>query len=107
MDVEPSVGAALSRDLSSRSNWDADAEIDRFIQRRSVALKRENQQRREQEAWEESTRIHDEKHRQQVRAEWHLFHLDQAERHRRTLQQLIEHHESRAQQLSNQPKGAA
>jgi hypothetical protein len=34
-------GAALSRDLSSGSRWDPDSEIDRFIERRSIELKRE------------------------------------------------------------------
>jgi hypothetical protein len=96
--LEPPVGAALSRDIS-RSNWDADAEIDRFIERRSRTLRRENQERREEEAFLEQTRVANEKRLQQARYEWHWHHTTQAERLRNTLEQLIEHHEQRAEEL--------
>jgi hypothetical protein len=34
-----------------------------------------------------------------ARLEWHAFHCGQAERHRATLQALIEHHEMQAAKL--------
>jgi hypothetical protein len=106
VDVEK-PGQALSRDLSSGSRWDGDAEVDRFIQRRSIELRRENQERREQEAWAESTRKANALRESELREQWCEYHQDQAERHKAVLVSLIEHHEQRAQQLSNQPKGAA
>ena len=39
-------------------------------------------------------RAYEEKRRQAARLEWHLYHTAQAERLRRTLEALIEHHEA-------------
>jgi hypothetical protein len=104
--LEPPVGAALSRDIS-RSNWDADAEIDRFIERRSRTLERENRERAEEAAFLEQTRKASEKRHQQIRHEWHWHHTTQAERLRNTLEQLIEHHESKASELMGSGGDAA
>lgn len=57
-------------------------------------------ERAEEEAWKESVRRYDEKRRVQARYEWHLYHTSQAERHRRTLETLIAHHETRAAGLA-------
>jgi hypothetical protein len=97
VDVEK-PGQALSRDIS-RSNWDADAEIDRFIERRSRTLKRENQQQAEEAAWAESTRKANAAREAELREQWSSFHLDQAARHRATLEALAVHHEERAEEL--------
>jgi hypothetical protein len=97
--LEPSIGAALNRDLSSRSEDAAQREIDRFIEHRSMKLRAENQERREEEAWIESARQAEEKHRQQIRREWCQHHMTQAERLRRTLEELISDHDRRAEEL--------
>jgi hypothetical protein len=107
MDVEKPVGAALNRDLSSGSNWDADAELDRFIERRSKTLERENRERAEQAAWAESTRKANAAREAELKEEWSSWHRDQAARHRAVLEDLASHHEQRAQQLSNEPEDAA
>ena len=107
MDVEKPVGAALSRDIS-RSRWDADAEIDRFIERRSKTLERENRERAEEAAWEESTRKANAAREAELREQWCSYHLDQAARHRATLAALASQHEQRAEELMQpEPKGAA
>jgi hypothetical protein len=49
----------------------------------------------------ESAEAYNDKRRQMARLEWHAFHCGQAERHRRTLQELISYHETRAQALMN------
>jgi len=108
------VGKAISRDISSserfaraRSDEAAEAEIDRFISKRSKMLEIENQERREEAAWAESTRVHNEKRRQQARVEWHLHHTTQAEGLRNTLEDLIAHHEERAEELAELGGGDA
>ena len=72
-----------------------EAELDAFIERRS----RQKDPDEEHELWRESTRAYEEKRRQMARLEWHAFHCGQAERHRRTLEELISYHEMRAQRL--------
>ena len=47
----------------------------------------------------ESVRAYEEKRRQMARVEWHLHHTAQAERLRRTLEELASHHESEAARL--------
>ena len=66
-----------------------------MIERRS----RKKDPDEEHELWRESTRAYEEKRRQMARLEWHAFHCGQAERHRRTLEELISYHEMRAQRL--------
>jgi hypothetical protein len=70
-------------------------ELDQMIERRS----RQKDPDEESEFWRESVRAYEEKRRQMTRLEWHAFHCGQAERHRRTLQELISYHETRAQRL--------
>jgi hypothetical protein len=107
VDVEQPVGAPLGRDIArgARSDGAAEREINRFIEHRSMKLRLENQERAEEAAFAESTRRANERHREQIRAEWHLHHQDQAERLRNTLEQLIEHHEERAQELAELGSG--
>ena len=72
-----------------------EAELDRLIERRS----RQKDSDEESELWKESVRAYEEKRRQVARLEWRAFHCGQAERHRATLQALIEHHEEQAAKL--------
>jgi len=51
------------------------------------------------ELWAGSVSRYNEKRRQAARIEWHGWHLDQAARHRRTLEALITYHEARAASL--------
>jgi hypothetical protein len=84
-----------------------DAELDRLISKRASQDLRPDPDERE-EIWKASVRAYEEKRRQVARLEWHAFHCGQAERHRATLQALIEHHEDQAAKLRDvQPKGAA
>ncbi len=72
-------------------------ELDRLIEKR--ALKASAEQRTIEELFAESTRIHQEQTRRENRARWYAFHVDQAERIRRTMTALIAEHEARASQL--------
>jgi hypothetical protein len=72
-----------------------EAELDRLIERRS----RQKDPDEESELWKESVRAYEEKRRQVARLEWRAFHCGQAERHRATLQALIEQHEEPAAKL--------
>ena len=91
-DIQP-VGAGLSRDISKGEAVEAD--LNRLIERRS----RQKDPDEESRLWQESVKRYEEKRRQMARLEWHAFHCGQAERHRATLQALIEHHESEAARL--------
>jgi hypothetical protein len=97
---------ALNRNLGSPTapGEAVEAELDRLISRRS----RQKDPDEESELWRESVRACEEKRRQMARREWHAFHCGQAERHRATLQALIEHHEEQAAKLMDvHQEGAA
>jgi hypothetical protein len=81
----------------------AEAELDRFIEKRSTRQKDPEEQ---SELWQESVEAYEEKRRQMARLEWHAFHCGQAERHRATLHVLIEHHEEQVEKYREQPEGA-
>ena len=84
-----------------------DAELDRLISKRASQDRRKDPDE-ENERWRESVRAYEEKRRQMARAEWHLYHTAQAERMRRTLEELASRHEQEAAKLIDvQPKGAA
>jgi hypothetical protein len=72
-------------------------QLDAMIQRR--ARKGDGDPDEREEIWKVSVRAYEEKRRQMARLEWHVFHCGQAERHRATLQALIEHHEMQAAKL--------
>jgi hypothetical protein len=79
-------------------------DLDNLITRRSKQKDPEG----EHDLWKQSVRAYEEQRRQMARLEWHAFHCGQAERHRATLQALIEHHEQQAAKLMDiEPKGAA
>jgi len=91
------IGAALNRNLGSPTapGEGVEAELNRLIERRS----RQNDPEEESELWKANVRAYEEKRRQMARLEWHAFHCGQVERHRATLQALIEHHEGEAARL--------
>jgi hypothetical protein len=70
-------------------------ELDQMIERRS----RQKDPDEESELWRESVRAYNKKRRQRARLEWHAFHCGQAERHRRTREELTNYHEMQAQSL--------
>ena len=73
-----------------------EAELNRLIEKRST---REMDPDEREEIWQASVRAYNERRRQEIRAAWAAFHQDQAERHRRTLDNLIAHHEGEAARL--------
>jgi hypothetical protein len=70
-----------------------EAELNRLIAKRSS---RETDSDEREESWQASVRAYNERRQQEIRAAWAPFHQDQAERHRRTLDILIAHHEGEA-----------
>jgi hypothetical protein len=103
VDVAQPVGKALNRDISRSEQVETD--LDNLIDRRDKMRRTLEGERREEEAWRESTRIFNEKRRLQARHEWHLHHTSQAERLRNTLEALIEHHQEKAEELAKAPLG--
>jgi hypothetical protein len=81
-----------------------EAELDRFIRTRHDQRVGDEGARPAEEAWMESERRYEEKRRRENRAAWYGWHLDQAERHRRTLEDLITHHETQAKRLCEEAK---
>jgi hypothetical protein len=84
-----------------------DAELDRLISKRASQDRRPDLDERE-EAWKASVRRYNARRREEMRADWHGWHLEQAERHRRTLENLVLYHEQAAAKLMDvQQEGAA
>jgi hypothetical protein len=77
-------------------------ELDAMIARRS----RQKDPEEESELWQESVRRYNARRREEMRVAWGEYHRDQAERHRRTLQDLIAQHETQAERYRNTPEGA-
>jgi hypothetical protein len=82
-------------------------ELNRMIVKRPRKGEADTDER--EDLWMESVRRYQERESRERRAEWYGWHCDQAERHRRTLAALIEHHEGEAQKLleSEATKGQA
>ena len=74
----------------------AESELDAFIERRS---RKDPDADEREELWKESVRAYNARRREEMRAAWTSYHEGQAERHRRTLQDLIAHHETQAARL--------
>jgi ABC-type phosphonate transport system ATPase subunit len=72
-------------------------ELDAMIERRS----RQKDPEEASELWRESVRAYEAKRQQMARLEWHLHHTAQAERLRRTLEALANHHEEQAARLAS------
>lgn len=75
-----------------------DAELDRLISRRASQDKGADSDELEP-GYRESVRRHQEREDRILNAERYRWHADQAERLRRTMTQLVDHHEERARQL--------
>jgi len=75
----------------------AERELDRMIERRS--RKGDVDPAEREELWKESVRAYTARRREKMRTAWTSYHEGQAERHRRTLQDLIAHHETQAARL--------
>ena len=99
MDVTMESGRAIGRDISKDEA--VEHELDAFIARRDKQRRRTEDV---EEAWMESERGYEEQRRRENRAAWYGWHLDQAERHRRTLEDLITHHETRAERLCEEAR---
>ncbi len=75
---------------------DVATDIDRMIERRS---RQSGEERPEEAMYAESVRRYHARRRQEIRAEWYAYHADQAERLRRSMTVLVEHHETQAMKL--------
>jgi hypothetical protein len=73
-----------------------ESELDRLIERRA---REERDAGRVEELWREAASLHGERRRKETAAAWYGYHIEQAERLRRTLGRLIEHHERQATKL--------
>jgi hypothetical protein len=79
-------------------------ELNAMIERR--ARKGDVDPDEQEEHWKASVRAHTIRRREEMRAAWASYHEGQAERHRRTLQDLIAHHETQAAKLCEGEGGA-
>jgi hypothetical protein len=82
----------------------ADAELVRMIEHRS--RKGEVDRDEFEPFYMESVRRYNDRRREEMRAAWASYHEGQAERHRRTLQDLIAHHETQVAKLCEEEGGA-
>jgi hypothetical protein len=85
--------------IRERSDEAAEAQLERFITQRHEKRVADEGERAAEEMYAESVRRYQEREMRQIRAEWYGWHCDQAERHRRTLEALISHHEGEAERL--------
>ncbi len=75
-----------------------DGELDRLISKRA-SQDRQPDLDEQEDLWKASVRAYAIRRREELRAAWASYHEGQAERHRRTLQDLIAHHETQAAKL--------
>jgi hypothetical protein len=75
----------------------AEKQLDLLIERRACKGEVDTDER--EELWKASVRAYTIRRRQEMRAAWASYHEGRAERHRRTLQDLIAHHETQAAKL--------
>lgn len=73
--------------------------MDRLIERAASGSGPRYAANEREAMWKESERRHREKVRRENRAAWYAYHLDQAERLRRTMTALVEAHEAKAAAL--------
>ncbi len=78
-----------------------DAELDRLISKRASQDLRPDPDEQE-ELWKESVSAYTVRRREEMRAEWRRrYHAEQAECLRRTLEDVISHHEAQAAALGS------
>jgi hypothetical protein len=75
----------------------AEKQLDILIERRARKGKVDPDE--QEDLWKGSVRAYTARRREELRAAWTSYHEDQAQRHRRTLQDLINHHETQAAKL--------
>ncbi len=75
-----------------------DTELEGLISRRA-SQDRSPDPDEQEELWKASVRRHHEAIRRRNRALWVAWHLDQIDRHRRTLEELVARHEAAAAKL--------
>jgi hypothetical protein len=77
----------------------AEKQLDILITRRHDRRVADEGERQALEMWQESERKYAERRGEANHQAWASFHEEQAERHRATLQALVEHHEIQAAKL--------
>jgi hypothetical protein len=77
----------------------AEKQLDILITRRHDRRVADEGERQALEMWQESERKYAERRGEENRQAWASFQEEQAERHRATLQALVEHHEIQAAKL--------
>ena len=77
----------------------AESHLDALITKRHDQRVKEEGERPAEEMYAESVRRQHERQEREIRAQWYGWHCAQAERHRRTLEALIAHHELEAEKL--------
>lgn len=87
----------MDRDLAPGEA--VEAGIDHFIEVRDKQRRKEEGDKREAEAWKESTRRYNAVRDAELRDAWCEYHQEQAERHKAVLADLVRHHEQQAQRL--------
>jgi len=97
--VDVARGEMVEKELDAIGGVRNSAQMQNAGQATALApLAKEDPDERE-ELWKASVRAYDARRREENRAAWYGWHLDQAERHRRTLEALIASHEERAAEL--------
>ena len=93
--------------MTASTTWTleaAEAELNRFIDRRSEAAEKNGEQRPEEVMYAESVRRYNAAREAERRAAWSDYHQGQAKRLRRVMTALVAFHEAKAQQLSSETK---
>ena len=97
MDTVSRPGAGIGREIARGEA--VEDELTRLVERRHGRRVTDEGERPNEEAWAESERRHSALRRDALRAEWCEYHREQAERHRRNLSALVDHHEAQAARL--------
>jgi hypothetical protein len=87
------IGRDIGRDIVS---GEAEHHLDAFIAKRHEQRLATEGERQAEELYAASVRAFNAARDQERRAEWATFHRSQAERHRATLTDLIQHHQDQA-----------
>jgi hypothetical protein len=92
--IDKPIGAALNRDIApaEQVEW----QIDAFISMRHDKRIKEEGERREEEAWKESTRRAEAARDEKLREEWSEYHRRQARVHKSMAESLVRYHEQQA-----------
>jgi hypothetical protein len=81
----------------ARTSEAAETQIETFITRRHEKRVESEGERREREAWQETEIRQAQQRREANRLAWCEYHRQQAERHRATLTDLLQHHQDQAE----------